>query len=209
MLAAWSARGIAHGAGEIARGGDLHQADAGVLLMLAAQTAIERAAAARLDTRLQRQLRRQAVFKLIVLPHVGANVILALAVRRAALAEVNPPAARDNLRRHQGQALRAKALGCAQERIIAQLHQRPFLRQRDRYRTKAVPPAAIKPVPTAIQIPAISVPPSSSARPTGKQVSRNAAQAATAITVTTASEARNVTILPPTSASPPAALRRR
>ena len=54
MLAARPAGGVAHRAVEVARRGDLDQADAGVLLVLGAQAAVVGAALLRLDAELAR-----------------------------------------------------------------------------------------------------------------------------------------------------------
>ena len=68
-------------------------------------------------------LARQAVLHLIVLGHVGADEILAHAVRRAALAEIDPPVSLAMiLAGTTRQALGAKALRDAQESMVTELH---------------------------------------------------------------------------------------
>src|SRR5207253_9149277 len=54
----------------------------------------------------------------VVPAHVRADKILALAMLRARLAEIDPPAASDNFCGHHRQTLRAEALRRAEERII-------------------------------------------------------------------------------------------
>ena len=89
--------------------------------MLGAEAAVVRAALVGLDAVLRRDLAGQAVLHLVVQRDVGADEVLADAVRRAALAEIDAAPLGDDLRRHQRQALGAEALRHAQERVVAQL----------------------------------------------------------------------------------------
>ena len=119
MNAARSAGRVAHRAVQVARRGHLDQPDAGVLLVLGAEAAVERAALVGLDAVPRRHLAGEAVLHLIVLRNVGADEILAHAVGRAALAEVDAAPLGDDLGRHEGQAIGAEALGHAQEGVVA------------------------------------------------------------------------------------------
>ncbi len=201
MNAARPARRVAHRAAQVARGRDLDQADAGVLLVLGAQAAVEGAALVRLDAELRRHLAGQAVLHLVVLRHVGADEILADAVRRAALAEVDPAPLGDDLGRHERQALRAEALGHAQKRVVAQFchgfpgfHlRRRFLVRRKRVMNTAAATPAVAPITTAKMMPA---PPTFDADEAGRKASlTKATRAEKAITTTPTIAARKVPTL--------------
>src|SRR5262249_57323617 len=97
VLTAGAAAGVTHRALEVAGGGNLHQPDAGVLLVLRAQAAVVRAALERVGGERLRQLARDAVLHAVVLAGVAADEVLAHAVRRALLAEVDAAVARDDL----------------------------------------------------------------------------------------------------------------
>src|SRR6185437_3969691 len=96
-----------------------------MLLVLGAKPAIERATAVGLRAELGRHFALEAEFHAVVLPHVGANEILAHAMRRAAFAKINAALAGDDFGRNQGQALGAQALSHAQKHMVTQLHLRP------------------------------------------------------------------------------------
>src|SRR4051812_34372031 len=110
MMSAGAARGEAHRAFKIARRVDFEQADAGMLLVLGAEAAVVGAAEAGLDAKRVRNFSRQAVFGAVPPTGVGADEVFPRAVLRAALAEVNPAAALDDFRRHEREAVGAKAL---------------------------------------------------------------------------------------------------
>ena len=102
--------------------------------MLGAEPAVKRAALVGLDAVLRRHLAGQAVLHLIVLRDVGADEVLADAVRRAALAEVDAAPLGDDLGRHQRQAFRTEALRHAQKGVVAQLrHGFPAFRASRRF----------------------------------------------------------------------------
>ena len=122
VFPARTAAGIAHWTGEVARRGDFQHADARVLLMLGTQAAVQRAALVRLDAENGGHLRRQREFHPVVPTDVRANEIFALAVFLARFAKINPPAANDDLSRHDGQTLGTEALRRSQKRIVPVAH---------------------------------------------------------------------------------------
>ena len=124
MDAAGGARGVAHRAFEIAGGGDFEHAEAGVLLVFGAEAAIEGTAAVGLDAHTRRDFAGREKLAAIEPADVGADEILADAVRGAALAEVDAAVAVDDLGGDQCQTLRTQALGCAEVAIVAEVHER-------------------------------------------------------------------------------------
>ena len=126
--------------------------------MLGAEAAVEGAALVGLDAVPRRHLAGEAVLHLIVLRNVGADEILADAVRRAALAEVDAAPLGDDLGRHQRQAIGTEALGHAQEGVVAQLCHgfrgdsplRRFLVRRKQVMNAAAATAAIPPITRAM-----------------------------------------------------------
>src|SRR3954467_769179 len=101
MLPARSARGVAHRALQIARRCDLQHAKARVLLMLRAQSAIERAAKPRLNRKPRGHFTRREKLIPIKPFHIAANKVLTHTMHRAPLAKINPPPTSNNLRRNQ------------------------------------------------------------------------------------------------------------
>src|SRR6185312_13914044 len=97
VLASRSARRVAHRALEVAGRRHLDQADAGVLLVLGAEAAVERAPLIGLRAIVRRNFSRQAVLHLVVEADVGADEVLADPVGRAALAEIDALPLRDDL----------------------------------------------------------------------------------------------------------------
>src|SRR5258708_5402519 len=95
VLAAWTARGIAHGAFKIARRSNLDQTQASVLLVLGTQATVVGAALVGFDAHEGRQLAGKAVLHAIVPADIRANEVLADAVGGASLAEVDPAVARN------------------------------------------------------------------------------------------------------------------
>src|SRR5690606_28467852 len=110
MLSRRTTGGIAHRAREIARRGDLDQANTGVLLMLTAESAIVGAPFLSLRPENFGDSPRDIELHAIVLRDIRANEILPNAVRGALLAKVDPPLACNDLRGHNGEAIRAEAL---------------------------------------------------------------------------------------------------
>ncbi len=119
-----SARRVAHGAVQIAARRDFDQADARVLLVLGAQAAIERTASVWARAELLGHASGQTELELVVLRDVGANKILANAVRRALFAKIDPPLPIENLGRHERITLRTQTLGHSEEGIVAKCHAR-------------------------------------------------------------------------------------
>src|SRR5205823_1824553 len=76
----------------------------------------------RLDAHDRRQPRRQCKLHPVVPADVRADKILSLTVLLARLAEIDPSAARDNLRRHHRQAFGTQTLRRSQECIVPVAH---------------------------------------------------------------------------------------
>src|SRR3954468_12951973 len=113
-----------------------------MLLVLGAEAAVERASLVRLDAVPIRDLARQAVLHLVVERDVGTDEVLADPMRWASLAKIDAALLGDDLGRHQREALGAEALGHAQERVIAQEHQRSLRGRSNQPRPRMTRPAA-------------------------------------------------------------------
>jgi len=92
-----------------------------VLFVLRAQAAIERAAPVRPGAEDARQARRLVKFMAVIVGNVRANEVLAGAMIRAMLAEVNAIVADDDLGVHQPAADGAKTPGCSEEGVVAEM----------------------------------------------------------------------------------------
>jgi hypothetical protein len=123
--AARSRFGKAHGALKIATGGYFHERNTGMLLVLGANAAVERAALVRLGAVGVRQARRLAEFMPVVIGHVGTDEILKRAVLGTRLAEINPPSPNDDLGLDQPAAPGTQAARTAEEGVIAEIHEAP------------------------------------------------------------------------------------
>jgi hypothetical protein len=118
MLQARLAMCVAQRTLEIAVVGNLEDTNAGVLLVVFAQTAVEWTSFYNGRTRLGGDFCRQSIIVPVIPPNIAVDEVFSHSMRGTTLPKIHSTVTFDDLCWNQGQTLRAQALRCSKVAIV-------------------------------------------------------------------------------------------